>query len=157
MFSFISQYAVAARAILIGLVLVAAIAFYHYFKNKHQNIGYQKAVAEYNEKLLLAERAARSKEQELVKKVGDAENEAKKRETKIIKLSADINNVNKRLRDTIENNSVSISESSRASVDNYARIVGIVFAECANEYRKMGENAERERSDKIMLLEAWPK
>ena len=157
MLSFFSAYATALKIGGVILLLIGAIALYHSFKIRQQDIGYQRAVAEYREKEIAAERAARVVEDTWRKKEGEALNVAKIREQKIIKLSADIAVVNKRLRDQVADNERSMSTATRDSLNKYATTLGAVLGECTDRYKQMGENAAREQSEKMMLADAWPK
>ena len=157
MLSFFSAYATTLKIGGAILLLIGAIALYHSFKIRQQDIGYQRAVAEYREKEISAERAARVVEDTWRKKEGEALNVAKISEQKIIKLSADIAVVNKRLRDQVADNERSMSAAPRDSLNKYATTLGAVLGECTDRYRQMGENAAREQSEKMMLADAWPK
>ena len=73
---------VAIKALLIAAVAVALGFAWNGFIKHEQNIGYQKAVAEYNVKLLAAKEAADKREQELSAQVQEAQangSSAKKR------------------------------------------------------------------------------
>ena len=61
------------KALLIAAVAVALGFAWNGFIKHEQNIGYQKAVAEYNVKLLAAKEAADKREQELTTQVQEAQ------------------------------------------------------------------------------------
>ena len=67
------------KALLIAAVVALGFAWNGFIKHE-QNIGYQKAVAEYNVKLLAAKEAADKREQELSAQVQEAQANGLKRE-----------------------------------------------------------------------------
>jgi DNA anti-recombination protein RmuC len=143
--------AVAAIALMAGLIFGA-----HKFLEHERNLGYQKAVAEYTAKQLVAEQAARAKEVQLNDKIQKARDEAKIREQKINDLSSTLNDTTKRMRDTVANLRNQLSRASQDSVRRQADAALEVSGECTNRYSKLAEETSRLASEIILLQEAWP-
>ena len=88
------------KALLIAAVAVALGFAWNGFIKHEQNIGYQKAVAEYNVKLLAAKEAADRREQELTTQVQEAQANGLKREETIRTLAAAVGKSSDSLRNT---------------------------------------------------------
>ena len=76
------------KALLIAAVAVALGFAWNGFIKHEQSIGYDRAVAEYNVKLLAAKEAADKREQELTTQVQEAQANGLKREETIKALAA---------------------------------------------------------------------
>lgn len=121
-----------------------------------RNMGYQKAVNEYTEKLLLAERTARAKEAELNDKIQKATNEATLMDNKITDLSRLVRE-SSGLRNTIADLRRKLSSNPPTSANKQADTVLDVLGQCQSEYGAVAEAADRHARDVKLLLDAWPK
>lgn len=143
--------AVAAIALVAGLIFA-----WNVFIKHEQNIGYQKAVAEYNVKLLAAKEAADKLEQELTTQVQEAQANGLKREETIRTLAAAVGKSSDSLRNTA--NAIRLGlpnatvEAARAAADAFAT----VFSECQGRYGALAEKADGHANDVRTLEEAWP-
>lgn len=122
-----------------------------------QQIGYDRAVAEYTALSLKAEQAARAKEQSLQAQIVKANDEAKIRETKLAASAAATRRVADGLRNDLAAARRDIASASRAAVNKYAETASAVLAECTREYEEVAGAASGIASDTLTLLEAWPR
>ena len=145
------------KALLIAAVAVALGFAWNGFIKHEQNIGYQKAVAEYNVKLLAAKEAADKREQELSAQVQEAQANGLKREETIRTLAAAVGKSSDSLRNTA--NAIRLGlpnatvEAARTAADAFAT----VFTDCQRRYADVAEKADGHASDVRTLEEAWPK
>ena len=144
------------KALLIAAVAVALGFAWNGFIKHEQNIGYQKAVAEYNVKLLAAKEAADKREQELSAQVQEAQANGLKREETIKALAAAVGKSSDSLRNTA--NAIRLGlpnatvEAARTAADAFAT----VFTDCQRRYADVAEKADGHASDVRTLEEAWP-
>ena len=144
------------KPLLIAAVIAAAVVAWNHFLDYEQNIGYQKAVAEYNVKLLAAKEAADKREQELTTQVQEAQANGLKREETIKALAAAVGKSSDSLRNTA--NAIRLGlphatvEAARTAADAFAT----VFSECQGRYGELAAKADGHASDVRTLEEAWP-
>lgn len=145
------------KALLIAAVAVALGFAWNGFIKHEQNIGYQKAVAEYNVKLIEAKERADKRERELTAQVKEAQDNGLKREETIRTLAAAVGKSSDSLRNTA--NAIRLGlplatvEAARTAADAFAT----VFSECQRRYADVAEKADRHWSDYRELSEAWPR
>ena len=139
------------------VILVAGLIFgFNVFVDHQRNIGYQKAVAEYNVKLLAAKEAADKREQELSAQVQEAQANGLKREETIKALAAAVGKSSDSLRNTA--NAIRLGlplatvEAARTAADAFAA----VFTDCQGRYGELAAKADGHASDVRTLEEAWP-
>ena len=144
------------KPLLIAAAIAAAVFAWNHFLDYEQNIGYQKAVAEYNVKLLAAKEAADKREQELTTQVQEAQANGLKREETIKALAAAVGKSSDSLRNTA--NAIRLGlphatvEAARTAADAFAA----VFSECQGRYADVAAKADGHASDVRTLEEAWP-
>lgn len=144
------------KALLIAAVAVALGFAWNGFIKHEQNIGYQKAVAEYTVKLLEAKEAADKREQELTTQVQEAQANGLKREETIKALAAAVGKSSDSLRNTA--NAIRLGlphatvEAARTAADAFAA----VFSECQRRYIEVARAADGHANDVRTLEEAWP-
>ena len=144
------------KALLIAAVIAAAIFAWNWFIDYERSIGYDKAVAEYNVKLLAAKEAADRREQELTTQVQEAQANGLKREETIKALAAAVGKSSDSLRNTA--NAIRLGlphatvEAARTAADAFAT----VFSECQGRYGELAAKADGHASDVRTLEEAWP-
>ena len=141
-----------------GALAIAALIFaWNRFLDYEQDIGYQKAVAEYNVKLLAAKEASDKREQELTTQVQEAQANGLKREETIKALAAAVGKSSDSLRNTA--NAIRLGlphatvEAARTAADAFAT----VFTDCQRRYADVAEKADGHANDVRTLEEAWPK
>ena len=140
-----------------AIALVAGLIFAWNWHIKHeQSIGYDRAVAEYNVKLLAAKEAADKREQELSAQVQEAQANGLKREETIKALAAAVGKSSDSLRNTA--NAIRLGlphatvEAARTAADAFAT----VFTDCQRRYADVAAKADGHASDVRTLEEAWP-
>ena len=144
------------KALLIAAVAVALGFAWNGFIKHEQGIGYDRAVAEYNVKLLAAKEAADRREQELTTQVQEAQANGLKREETIKALAAAVGKSSDSLRNTA--NAIRLGlphatvEAARTAADAFAT----VFTDCQRRYADVAEKADGHASDVRTLEEAWP-
>ena len=144
------------KALLIAAVAVALGFAWNGFIKHEQNIGYQKAVAEYTVKLLEAKEKADKREQELTTQVQEAQANGLKREETIRTLAAAVGKSSDSLRNTA--NAIRLGlphatvEAARTAADAFAT----VFTDCQRRYADVAAKADGHASDVRTLEEAWP-
>ena len=157
MFAFFSPYKILIEAVAIG-GLILAIAFgIHHFLSYEQNIGYQKAVAEYTAKELIATQAARAREQQLAQQLSEAQNAAQVREQTIKTLASAASVSSSGLRDTLASINRGVPTADLNSLRESTRSFGAVIGKCQDALVGMANKFEQANSDKRTLIDAWPK
>ena len=144
------------KPLLTAAVIAAAIFAWNWFIDYERSIGYQKAVAEYNVKLLAAKEAADKREQELSAQVQEAQANGPKREETIKALAAAVGKSSDSLRNTA--NAIHLGlphatvEAARTAADAFAT----VFSECQGRYADVAAKADGQASSKVRTSLAWP-
>lgn len=157
MFSFLSPYKWAIEA-LAFMTLVAGITYgVHTFLNHERQIGYDKAVAEYTARELVAEQVSRATEQRLTKQIEDAQNEAVIRNEQIQELARAVADSSGSLHDTVAALRGGLPTASVDALRHTADAALAVFSDCQAKYGRLAEVADRHASDVETLTEAWPK
>ena len=147
-----------ALKVLAVLAVVAALAWaWTSFIDHQQDIGYQRAVAEYKAEEVKALKAALEETARFKDKATEAQNNASKREQENQILSGRIVVLNDRLRQRDAVFSVQLSGATAEAVRNAASAYQALFAECRGLYAEMGSAAAGHFSDVVKLEEAWPK
>ena len=146
----------ALKALAVVLLVAGLIFGFNVFVDHQRDIGYQKAVAEYNVKLLEANEAADKREQELTAQVQEAQANGLKREETIKALAAAVGKSSDSLRNTA--NAIRLGlphatvEAARTAADAFAT----VFTDCQGRYGELAAKADGHASDVRTLEEAWP-
>ena len=146
---------VAIKALLIAAVVVALGFAWNGFIKHEQNVGYQKAVAEYNVKLIEAKERADKRERELTAQVKEAQDNGLKREETIRTLAAAVGKSSDSLRNTA--NAIRLGlphatvEAARTAADAFAA----VFTDCQRRYVEVARASDGHASDVRTLEEAW--
>lgn len=157
MLSFLSPYKPLIEAIAISALIIGIGIGIHMFLSYEQNIGYQKAVAEYTIKENIALKAAAEKTAALTKQLAEANQHAQALEQTIKTLSAATSAVSGSLRDTVNNISRGVSTASIDALRQSTAALATIFNDCQDRYRGMAEKADRHANDVKTLTEAWPR
>lgn len=140
-----------------SVVLVAALLFaWNWHIDHERNIGYQKAVAEYNVKLLAAKEAADKREQELSAQVQEAQANGLKREETIKALAAAVGKSSDSLRNTANAIRLGLPHATVQAARTAADAFATVFTDCQGRYADVAAKADGHASDVRTLEEAWP-
>lgn len=146
-----------AKALIAAALLAAAVFAWNAFLSHQQEIGYQKAVAEYAVKLAEAKDAALERERFLRTTVTEAQNERIKSETTLQVQLAAARSVSVSLRDDLADYRRSLATASvdaaRAYADAGLRLLGA----CQERYIGVAAAAKGHLADSLMYQQAWPK
>ena len=144
------------KALLIAAVAVALGFAWNGFIKHEQGIGYDRAVAEYNVKLLAAKEAADRREQELTTQVQEAQANGLKREETIKALAAAVGKSSDSLRNTANALRLGLPHATVEAARTAADAFATVFTDCQRRYADVAEKADGHASDVRTLEEAWP-
>ena len=144
------------KALLIAAVIAAAIFAWNWFIDYERSIGYDKAVAEYNVKLLAAKEAADQREQELSAQVQEAQANGLKREETIKALAAAVGKSSDSLRHTADTIRLGLPHATVEAARTAADAFATVFTDCQGRYGELAAKADGHASDVRTLEEAWP-
>lgn len=144
------------KALLIAAVIAAAVFAWNRFLDYEQNIGYQKAVAEYNVKLIEAKEKADKREKELTAQVKEAQDNGLKREETIKTLAAAVGKSSDSLRNTANTIRLGLPNATVEAARTAADAFAAVFTDCQRRYADVAEKADGHANDVRTLEEAWP-
>jgi hypothetical protein len=157
MFTWLAPYKLMIEIAVFGLMAAGVVYEGHAFLVHKQQIGYDKAVAEYTQKENEALKAAAEKTAALQKQLDAANQHAQIREQTIKSLAAAATTASGGLHDTI----AVIGRSMPGASIDALRVATITLAgvlnDCQNTYRAMAEIADRHASDVKTMTEEWPK
>ena len=139
-------------------VLLSGLLFGLFALDKsRQKVGYDRAVAEYQTKLIAAQADAKAQEvawQSRQKNIQEKTNdEINKRDAQYAVLSRTADG----LRDTIATLGNGLPVDTSAACLSRIRALSSVFGECVERYAEMGRAAEGQRIDAVACRESWPK
>jgi hypothetical protein len=157
MLDLLRPYRLLIEVLMIGAIIAGLGYGIHRFLESERQQGYDKAVAEYNEKLIAAKDAAAKRETELLTRLQEAQNAQAIRDKQISTLATSVAAASGGLRFDLTHYSGSLSNASADALRGSIDKLGGLLAGCSDRYRGMAENAERERSAKQTLIDAWPR
>jgi len=157
MFTWLAPYKLMIEIAVFGALAAGVVYEGHVFLVHEQQIGYDKAVAEFTQKENEALKAAAEKTAALQKQLDEANQHAQIREQTIKSLAAAANTASGGLHDTIAAIGRSVPSASIDALRVAVTTFGTVLNDCQNTYRAMAEIADRHASDVKTLTEAWPK
>jgi len=146
-------YKLGGIAAAVAMLLLGAV----WLDNSRQQVGFDRAVAQYTLAELKATEAARIKEQELQGKVTEAIKNAKVRETKLKATAIVLNNELSRMLFDLEEAARNLPGLTADAARLRAATVGAILGECAKEIEGLAGKADGHASDSLMLQEAWPR
>jgi len=153
----LASYARAIEAVALLVVVALIVWGSHSFLEHERQIGYDKAVAEYQQKLSEAKDAARVREQALNTQLQEARNAAAQRDQVLQAASAAAVAASGSLRDTIATLRSGLPGASAATLAHTADTLAAVLTDCQDQYRDVAAKADRHANDARTLTEAWPK
>ena len=148
---------IALKALTAAVVVVVLLWAYNEFIEYQQNIGYQRAVAEYNQDMIDAMDAADQRERELTQKVKEAQDEGLKREETIKTLAAAVGRSSAGLRDTTSTIRLGLPGLAVDAARQTADTALALFGECQERYGRLAEKADGHVNDVQTLEAAWPR
>lgn len=149
-------YRLAGGAIAIGLLLIAAVAWWHSHNAGQQDIGYARAAAEYQQKLNKETAAARLKEQGWFHNSERAANERTNLENRLSQYRSAAVAADDRLRLATADWRLRLSlapvEACRTAASAAAELLG----ECSAAYRQVAAAADGHAADVGQCEATWP-
>lgn len=150
------KYLLLAKIVAVGLLVIAAFAWWSAHNAGQQKIGYDRAADEYQTKLDEATEAARNKEDEWQEKWRVATNERAETENKLALSRAAAAAADDRLRRATDDwrNRLSVAsvEACRTAASTAAGLLG----ECSAAYRDVAAAASGHLADLRQCESAWP-
>ena len=146
-----------AKALIVAAALAAAVFLWNRFLDHQQSIGYDRAVAEYNVKLIAAKDAADKETARLTLQLKEAQDGQAKRDQTIRATAAAAASASTGLLNALDTIRNSVSGATTDALRHTATTLANVFGECQDRYRSVAEKADRHSSDSRTLMEAWPK
>lgn len=147
----------ALRIIGAGLAVAAVLIGWSMLTGHYEQIGYQRAVAEYADKARAAEVASRLREQQLINQTRKAEHDAAAREKSLRTEFAAVQRSNLGLRNTVANLRATVSAADLATCRATVDASLAVFGDCAARLGELAQAADGHANDVQTLSEAWPK
>ena len=145
-----------AKALIVAALLAACAWGIHRFDVSRQEIGYQRAVGEYNVKLLSAQADARAQEAAWQAK---QKSEQEKTNDAINKRDADyaaLARANDGLRNAAVNFSNGLPGDTLSACRARAATLADVFGECTGILRSVAKAADGQFIDAVSCRESWP-
>jgi len=138
----------------IGAVIV--VLAYNWFVSHHQDIGYQRAVSEYQSALAIEKQKALSIERDMNQRYTEAQN-ARIESEKLLDLHRrNARAADERLRLAKDDFNQRLSESSAAACRNAAETAVELLGECSGKYREVAESADGHFADAEQCRLGWP-
>jgi len=157
MFSWLTPY----KTMIEIAVFVAALAFVsieiHRFMDHQQDIGYQRAVAEFDAKQKIADKAAADRTELLRQQLEAAQNAASDREKNLQAILDTSGAMSNSLRDALANIRSGVPSATIDTLRRSTDTLATVLTDCQSGYRDMAAKADRHASDVKTLMDAWPK
>jgi predicted lipid-binding transport protein (Tim44 family) len=157
MTAFFAPYKTLIEVLIIGAVIAGIVYGAHRFFDSLRQEGYDKAVAEYNLKLVEAKDAAAKREDKLLTQLKGAQDAQVIRDKQTAALAASVSVTANSLRNTVAGYSNSLSAADADALRGSVNLIGGLLTSCTERYQGMGQNAEREHSAKQTLIDAWPR
>ena len=140
-----------------GLAVAAVLIGWNMLTGHYEQVGYQRAVAEYNDKARAAEVASRLREQQILNQVRKAEYDSAAREKALRAEFAALQRSNLGLRNTVATLRASLPALAADACRQTADAALAVFGDCTARLGEMAQDADGHENDVRTLMEAWPK
>lgn len=149
------------KLILEGLAILALIIgiaeLWHRHNVSQQDIGYQRAVAEYqakdNEKL----KAALAQTTFYKQQLNEAQQHANDREKVLLAAATAASSASTGLQHTLETIRNGVPSATVDALRQTTATLTSVLGECQARYRELGQKADGHANDVQTLIDAWPK
>lgn len=140
-----------------GLAVAAAMIGWSMLTGHYEQIGCQRAVAEYNDKARAAEAASRAREQQILNQVRKAEHDSAQREKALRAEFAALQRSNLGLRNTVATLRANLPALAADACRQTADTALAVFGDCTARLGEMAAAADGHANDVQTLMEAWPR
>ena len=142
----------------VALALVAGLIFgYAQWADHQQDVGYQKAVAEFQKQENADLKAAMRETIRLNQVIEEARHAAEERDKDRQRLADRVDTLNGQLRNTERSINSLVSRASADSLREATLSFSGLFAACRDEYVAMGKAASGHSGDVRTLSESWPR
>ena len=145
-----------AKALIVAALLAACAWAIHRLDVSRQEIGYQRAVGEYNVKLIAAQADARAQEAAWQAKQKDIQRKANDEINKRDADYAALARTNDGLRNAAVNFSNGLPDDTLAACRARAATLADVFGECTGILRSVAKAADGQFIDAVSCRESWP-
>ena len=151
-----SPYRLMIEIAVIGGLLISASIWWHRFLDSEQEIGYKRAVAEYDAKLVIIQAEAVKESNTLRQQVVDAQNAGVKREQENALLLTAVNSTSIGLRNATNSIIRGLPTDTIDALRATTIALTTVFNDCQSKYVEMAKNADGHANDTKTLVQAWP-
>ena len=151
----ISPFLIKAIAVSVGVALIGFAV--HRLDMSRQEIGYQRAVSEYNVKLLAAQADARA--QEMAWQAKQKQEQEKTNDQLLARDAAyaALSRTTDSLRNAATNYGNGLPDDTLSACRARAATLADVFGECAERLVEMGKSADGQFIDAVSCRGEWPK
>ena len=156
MFAALAPYKLLLQIIAAVLLLSAVVYAFNQFVEHHQQIGYDRRVAEDNAQALKDQEAARKVDAANAKRLEDAQNANTLQNQKINTLVAALAASSGSLRGVANTLVSDLSNASVETARKTATAFASVFQDCTGKYASMAEIADRHVADIVLYKQSWP-
>ena len=150
--------ALLAAAFVTGVTVGSSAAWYiQSIRIDKAETAHLRYAAEVEQNAIVAKRAALDREKFWLGDIENARINAQSREARLKRDVANAQSAVVGLRNELGTLQARLATSTDETVLNAADSLGVLLAQCAEDYRAMAEVADRHASDVQTLTEAWPK
>lgn len=145
------------KAMILAAIVAASVFAIHRLDVSRQKIGYDRAVAEYAQKLISAQNDARAQEKAWqVQQIKEREKTNELLNARDRQYQSAVNTIGG-LRNTIANIGNGLSTITATACSARIQALSAVSNECADALAEMAGHAEGQRIDALACRESWPK
>ncbi len=156
MWSLLTSYKAAIEIGLVAAIGIGLTIGAHVFMDHQQDIGYQRATAEFNARQVAIDAAQQKIEADLRDQLEKAENAAKIRQDVNASAAASAVAVSNSLLGTLAAIRASSSTATVDALRSTTAALTTVFADCQERYTTLAKAADGHASDVKTLMDAWP-
>ena len=156
MLAALKPYALLIKAGLIIAALIAVAWIWRGYIAHQQQIGYDRAKAEYTAKLAMEKDLARLTEQALFRRLETANHERAETEKRLADARRAAAAADRRLRDTTADFRQRLSDATAETARAAAATAAELLSECSSEYRQVASAADGHAADSRQCRAGWP-
>ena len=156
MLAALKPYALLIKAGLIIAALIAVVWMWRGYIAHQQQIGYDRAKAEYAAKLATEKDLARLTEQELYRRMETANHERAETEKRLADARRAAATADHRLRRATDDFRQRLSDATAETARTAAATAAELLSECSSEYRQVASAADGHAADSRQCRAGWP-
>lgn len=145
------------RVIIASVITIIVAIAIHQLDSSRQQLGYDRAVAEYTKKENESLKFALSEIERLNNQVAEAVKHADERDKELQAANTRVATISSKLRNTQLSIDAAIATATTEALRQAATSFNSLYGDCRARYESMGRAAEGHLNDVITLDEAWPK